>query len=169
MTSQSPYISRPQAESVLDSLALALKNPGDYPGLFNVWGVGGVGKSTFLRKVMEEHSEAGVAIASFGLTEKVDTPIDLMQTLYTLLRQSLGWKPEYESLYRQHSETLVLLKTQPVSGQATVDKEAVQGFGKSSVADYGRVRFRQWFPFNAKWIGTVYATKEMGAAHFLII
>jgi len=25
--------------------------------------------------------------------------------------------------------------------------------GKSSVADYGRVCFRQHFPFNAKWIG----------------
>ena len=137
--SQSPYISRPQAESVLNSLDLALENPGDHPGLFNVWGVGGVGKSTFLRKVKEAHPEAGVAIASFGLTEKVDTPIDLMQTLYTLLPQPLGWEPEYKSLYRQYSETLVLLKTQPVSGQATVDKEAVQGLIKGATDALGKV------------------------------
>jgi tetratricopeptide (TPR) repeat protein len=139
MTSQPPYISRPQAESVLDSLDLALKNPGAYPGLFNVWGVGGVGKSTFLRKVVESHPDAGMAIASFGLTEKIDTPIELMQTLYTLLRQPLDWEPEYESLYRQYSETLVLLKTQPVSGQATVDKEAVQGLIKGATDVFGKV------------------------------
>lgn len=136
---QSPYISRPQAESVLDSLDLALKNPGAYPGLFNVWGVGGVGKSTFLRKVEEAYPDAGVAIASFGLTEKVDTPIDLMQTLYTPLHQPLGWEPEYESLYRQYSDTLTLLKTQPVAGQATVDKEAVQGLIKLGTDALGKV------------------------------
>ncbi|NJN39448.1 MAG: hypothetical protein HC790_13325 [Acaryochloridaceae cyanobacterium CSU_3_4] len=108
-------------------------------GVWEVWGVGGVGKTTFLRKVREAHPEAGVAIASFGLTEKVDTPIDLMQTLYTLLRQPLGWEPEYESLYRQYDDTLRLLKTQPVSGQATVDKEAVQGLIKGATDALGEV------------------------------
>jgi len=35
--------------------------------------------------------------------------------------------------------------------------------GKSSSTDYGRIRFRQRFPFNAEWIGKVYAMKQIDA------
>jgi len=47
---------------------------------------------------------------------------------------------------------------------ATVDEViATVESGKSSPADYGRIRFRQRFPFNAEWIGKVYATKQIDA------
>jgi hypothetical protein len=35
--------------------------------------------------------------------------------------------------------------------------------GKSSLADYGRIRFRYQFPFDAEWRGTAYATKQIDA------
>jgi hypothetical protein len=48
-------------------------------------------------------------------------------------------------------------------GATTDEVIATVENGRSSPADYDRVRFRYRFPFNAEWRGTVYGTKQIDA------
>ncbi|MEO1211184.1 MAG: tetratricopeptide repeat protein [Cyanobacteria bacterium J06638_20] len=88
---QPPYISRPEAEAFFAALQEALQTPAKNPVVFHLWGSGGVGKSTLLRKIIKDFSST-VAMPlvnnlpiSFGLTEGIATPVDLMQKLHSLL------------------------------------------------------------------------------------
>ncbi|HAG83916.1 MAG TPA: hypothetical protein DCL61_22895, partial [Cyanobacteria bacterium UBA12227] len=57
MTHPPIYISRQQAESFLAEFANSLNQPSSSPILFQVWGIGGVGKSTLLNKLQELHKD----------------------------------------------------------------------------------------------------------------
>ncbi|MEM9164619.1 MAG: hypothetical protein AAGC54_16330, partial [Cyanobacteria bacterium P01_F01_bin.4] len=76
MPAEKPYISRPAAEAFLEAFATALSSPAKNPVVFHPWGMGGVGKSTLTRKLVEQHRDgAQVSEVSFGLTEGIDEPI----------------------------------------------------------------------------------------------
>ena len=137
MTNQLIYISRQQAETFLAEFAKALKQPSLQPLLFQVHGIGGVGKSTLLRKLRETYQqEADFAEVSFGITEGIDTPLELMEKLYKelpkpslppLLMRDVGklrLSPDpFTSLYDQYQQTRLALQTQPLSGKQSVDGE----------------------------------------------
>jgi predicted alpha/beta-fold hydrolase len=88
MTNQPIYISRQQAETFLAEFAKALNQPSSQPLLFHVYGIGGVGKSTLLRKLREIYQQqVDFAAASFGFTVGIETSLKLMATLYEQLPQ----------------------------------------------------------------------------------
>jgi tetratricopeptide (TPR) repeat protein len=137
MTNQPIYISRQQAETFLAEFAKALNQPSSQPLLFHVYGIGGVGKSTLLRKLREIYQQqVDFAAAFFGFTVGIETSLKLMATLYEQLPQPslppilqrdvralMPSSDPFASLYEQYQQTLLALKTQPVAGKPTVDSE----------------------------------------------
>ncbi|HEY9647667.1 MAG TPA: hypothetical protein V6C88_14925, partial [Chroococcidiopsis sp.] len=128
MTTQSPYISRPHVEELLEALALALTQPAQQPVVFHAWGIGGVGKSTLTRNVSDRHrGSAHIATVSFGLTENVDDPLALMVNLYSQIVQPDGWNSDpFHDRYDLYRETLSKLETETVSGKGIVGEEQIK-------------------------------------------
>ncbi|GBE93901.1 tetratricopeptide repeat protein [Nostoc cycadae] len=132
MTSPVPYyISRKQAQDFLTKFTKALESPDSNPLLFQIYGFGGVGKTTLTKKLKEMHEpQADFAEVSFGLTAGIETPLKLMVKLYELLPKPTGLlrtdilsKPDpFITLYEQYEETFYKLKTEPVQGKS-VDTE----------------------------------------------
>ncbi|MEH2171327.1 tetratricopeptide repeat protein [Nostoc sp.] len=128
MTTPIPYyISRKQAHDFLAKFAKALVSPESTPLLFQVYGIGGVGKTTLTTKLKETHDlQANFAEVSFGRTPGIETPLKLMEKLYELLPKPTGlWrrdllpKPDpFTSLYDQYQETVYKLKTESVQGKS---------------------------------------------------
>jgi hypothetical protein len=129
------YISRKPAQDFRARFAKALEQPESQPLLFNVYGFGGVGKTTLTKKLKETHQQqADFAEVSFGITPDIETPIKLMQKLYEelpkptnlLKRDVLDLRPSdfvpkpdpFTSLYDQYQQTVYKLKTQPVKGKS---------------------------------------------------
>ncbi len=132
MTNQPIYISRQPAENLLTEFARALHQPELQPLLFQVWGMGGVGKSTLLKKLQDIHQhQADIAEVSFGYTTDIETPIKLMATLYEQLpkpdippllgrnvRELMPPADPFTSIYEQYQQTIGALQTQPVAGKS---------------------------------------------------
>ncbi len=138
MTHPPIYISRQQAESFLAEFANSLNQPSSSPILFQVWGIGGVGKSTLLNKLQELHKDqADFAKVSFGYTMGIETPLKLMAEFYKHLpkppnllkrdvRELLPKVDSFTSLYDKYQETSHQLETQSVDGKKSVDSEQVK-------------------------------------------
>ncbi|HIK03984.1 MAG TPA: hypothetical protein IGS40_04615 [Trichormus sp. M33_DOE_039] len=127
MSNQIPYIYRQQAKDFLAKFAKALESPESNPLLFQVYGFGGVGKTTLTKKLKEMHeSQVDFADVSFGLTPGIETPLKLMEKLYELLPKPTGLlrreilpKPDpFTSLYEQYHKTFYKLKTEPAQGKS---------------------------------------------------
>ena len=132
MTNQQIYISRQQAENFLAEFAQALNQPESQPLLFQVWGIGGVGKSTLLKKLQGIHQQqADIAEVSFGFTMDIERPLKLMATLYEQfpkpdippllkrnMRELMPPADPFTSLYEQYQRTIGALQTQPVAGKS---------------------------------------------------
>ncbi|MEA5580010.1 tetratricopeptide repeat protein [Nodularia harveyana UHCC-0300] len=133
------YISRKAAQDFLDKFEKALLSPNSSPLLFQIYGIGGVGKTTLTKKLEEAHnSKADFAKVSFGLTPGIETPLKLMEKLYELLPKSTSlfrkdvldirksdFMPKsdpFTSLYEQYEQTIRKLNNQPVEG-AKVEAE----------------------------------------------
>lgn len=125
------YISRKQAQDFLAKFKKALEDPESNPLLFQIYGFGGVGKTTLTKKLKEMHEpQADFAEVSFSLTPGIETPLKLMVKLYELLPKPTGLlrtdilsKPDpFTTLYEQYEETFYKLKTEPVQGKS-VDTE----------------------------------------------
>ena len=127
MAPHSPYISRPEAEAFLDRLAAAVAAPAEHPAVFQVWGIGGVGKSTLTRKVQEIYADtAHLAAVAFGLTEGIDEPIPLMAKLYGQICPQDDWSGDpFWTLYSQYFDTIHQLQTQAATGRGGVGAEQV--------------------------------------------
>jgi hypothetical protein len=136
MTGNIPYISREQTKNLLTCFTEAIQQPESNPLLFNVWGIGGVGKTTLLNK-LEKHPEIKFAFARvyFGKTPDIGTPLKLMANLYSqlpLIEAIDEWGQETEiftTLYQQYEETLRQLKEpdkKESETQATERKEAIK-------------------------------------------
>ena len=132
MVSNIPYISRQQTEELLNCFNEAIKKPEFNPLLFNVWGIGGVGKTTLLHRLREQQPNISFARVYFGTTPDIGTPLKLMANLYSQLPAISDWGKECEiftALYQQYEQTLIQLK-QPdkkeSEAQAKTRKEAIK-------------------------------------------
>ncbi|HLP92172.1 MAG TPA: tetratricopeptide repeat protein [Nostocaceae cyanobacterium] len=140
MSNSTPYISRKQAQDFIDKFGQALESPESNALLFQVYGFGGVGKTTLTRKLKEAYnSKADFVEVSFGRTPSIETPLKLMEKLYELLPKptnilqknvseirpsdfAVRKSDAFKSLYEQYQQTVYKLKTQPVEGN-TVEKK----------------------------------------------
>ena len=132
------YISRLQAEAVERDFAEALQQPDSAPVVFHLWGIGGVGKTTLIKRLKKQHKpQADFAEISFQNFNQ--TPIELMAKLYEQLPKlpnplqrdlSAVFKADpFSSLHEKYKQTLDQLETQPLPGRNAVDsdqKNAVQ-------------------------------------------
>ncbi|WP_225902937.1 tetratricopeptide repeat protein [Pseudanabaena yagii] len=125
-----PYISRQSAEDLQNSFVRALAEPAAYPVMFYIWGIGGVGKSTLKRRLVDTHcQQADFTEVSFGLTEGINTPIELMAKLHSQLPPLAFWqrdllaKDPFQTLYDEYQQTANQLQTESIDGKKLVDKE----------------------------------------------
>jgi tetratricopeptide (TPR) repeat protein len=110
-----PYIVRPETEKFLGELEATLRQDG--ARLFHVWGVGGVGKTTVLRKARERLAGRVIAAdVSFGTTNGIEEPIGLMEALAKELRSD-DWgaidTSEFAKLIKLYRETSFKLENEP--------------------------------------------------------
>ncbi|NJR68085.1 MAG: hypothetical protein HC771_04945 [Synechococcales cyanobacterium CRU_2_2] len=117
-----PYIVRPETTAFLEKLTGAIGSSVG-PRLFQVWGVGGVGKSTVLTKA--EEALAGKAICSrvsFGATDGIESPIGLMEVLAEPLAQD-DWGSEFSELFKLYQTTLIKLEQEPAERGKGINEE----------------------------------------------
>ncbi len=77
-----PYISRKKAEQFINNVETAIETPSDNLLLHYAYGIGGIGKSTLIKKLIATHkSNFQCAECFFGINSPISTPIDLMKTL----------------------------------------------------------------------------------------
>ena len=126
MTDLNPYISRQSAKKFIDKFGIALKQPEANFLVFYAYGIGGVGKSTLLKKLWETYAEeATFARAFFGSTSKIDSPLALMEHLYKQL-PSNGWGGDaFTELCQNYRETLNKLETESADGKGSASSEQV--------------------------------------------
>ena len=132
------YIPRQQAEEFVSEFAQAVEKPSAHAIVLHVWGTGGVGKSTLLRRLKSQNQQRVVFVeVSFGVTEGIDNPIKLMKKLYdelerqaptpTGLQRDLLAKPDsFLVRYDEYFDTLHQLQTQPTDGKGTVSDEQIK-------------------------------------------
>jgi hypothetical protein len=136
-----PYISRPQAAAFLRSVLQAFDQPAQNPVVYQVWGIGGVGKSKLLRKLIEQSTPLAIPlkggeVLSFGRTEHINTPIEFMKTVHDALQTCypkpplLQRKDAFAEHYSQYFDALHQLQTQPVSGKGDVTTDQLNAVKK---------------------------------------
>ena len=130
MTGQTPYyISRKQAKKFQEKFHASLENAKHSPLLFQIYGFGGVGKTTMTRRLEEIYKEkVDFAKVSFGLTADIQTPLKLMVKLYEQLPKTSSLNPftkldPFISLYEEYENVIYKLKTEPLSDDSSVDTE----------------------------------------------
>ncbi len=141
------YISRQEAEQLEGRFAQALSNPRDVPIIFQIWGIGGVGKTTLKNRLKQNHQKnADFVEVSFGVTPDILTAIDVMNQLYqqlpktNILQKDLLGKQPFKELYQQYRETIHQLETQPSESKKAVDQAQIDavkklvGRGASAIA-----------------------------------
>ncbi len=132
MAGNIPYISREQTEALLTCFAEGIEKPQANPLLFNVWGIGGVGKTTLLNKLVELHPNISFTRVYFGSTPDIGTPLKLMAKLYDNLPATYDWGEEYETfpdLYQKYEQTLQQLEKpdkKDSEAQAKERKDAIK-------------------------------------------
>jgi hypothetical protein len=134
------YISRPSAEQLESQFAQTLEKESSSHLIFHVWGVGGVGKSTLTNKLAKDHAQqADFLRISFGETEQISNPIEVMKRFYDflpdieqvkaplfqrdLLKGNILKADPFLSLYQKYWDTINELKSTPVQGEKSVTAE----------------------------------------------
>jgi len=120
------YIERDEAKRLFERFAVAIKEPNSQPLLFNICGIGGVGKTTLLGRLKEAHiDELDFLGVCFAKTKGIETPLKLMRKLHQ--QASLLWgSEEVDSFTKQDQQfevTLFELSQRSVDGEMTNSEE----------------------------------------------
>jgi tetratricopeptide (TPR) repeat protein len=122
------YIERDEAKRLLDCFASALQSPGEQPLLFNICGIGGVGKTTLLDRLREAHAGTvdflGVC---FAKTADIETPLKLMRKLHQQVRELSGIETSTDAFTQREQlfgTTLFALSQRSVDGKETSSEDA---------------------------------------------
>lgn len=159
------YISRKPAEDFLTALDKAFKEePAEHPLLFQVYGIGGIGKSTLLDKVQETHQQQA-HIAKFNFSGKIpanETPLKVMVELYDQLPKPDIWKRQlfksdpFIRLCKQYNQTLQRLETEPIEGKQAVEddqRELAKELGSAAMYGLGALILTPIEPVSAMTLG----------------
>lgn len=136
MSSQPIYIEPENTKDLLMKLTEAIQEASSTLQLFQVWGLGGVGKTTLTREIKKQFKDGcQIAEVSFGLDLGLQSPIDLMTKLFEqfkpvkplgLLHRGLKAFTKEETfiaLWEKYQETIHKLETQPLEGKPSADNE----------------------------------------------
>ncbi|NEQ68882.1 MAG: tetratricopeptide repeat protein [Symploca sp. SIO2D2] len=116
------YIERDEAERLLKRFATALKEPQKQPLLFNIYGIGGVGKTTLLGRLQQAHmGEVDFLEVCFAKTSNIETPLTLMGKLHQQARQLVSEQTIADAFTQQHKQFEQALSqlSQSVDGKTT--------------------------------------------------
>ena len=122
------YIERDEAKRLLERFALALQEPENQPLLFNIWGIGGVGKTTLLGRLQNAHAgNVDFLEVCFAKTGNIETPLKLMRTLHQQAMKLVGNEENADSFTQQErlfENALFQLSRQSVDGEAASTEDA---------------------------------------------
>ncbi|MDJ0617778.1 MAG: tetratricopeptide repeat protein [Calothrix sp. MO_192.B10] len=122
------YIERDEVKKLRECFANALQQPQGQPLLFNIYGIGGVGKTTSIGRLQKAHaSEVDFIEVCFAKTSGVETPLKLMRKLHQLAIQLLDAETitdAFTQREQQFEATLSQLSQQTVDGKATSSEES---------------------------------------------
>ncbi|MFN7759506.1 MAG: tetratricopeptide repeat protein [Pseudanabaena sp.] len=131
MASQNLHLPHKQEEKLINEVAEAIAKPENSPVMFNVWGIGGVGKSTLLRKFQEGLGDRiqgkKIHFAAISFDDNYATPLDVMVALHKdlpeipFLKRDVLAKDVFSEKYKTYQETLANLKNAPVKGKEQVE------------------------------------------------
>ena len=128
MSFQRLYISRKKAEKFILKVEDAIKKPQNSPLLHYAYGIGGIGKSTLMDKLIEKFSsQFQCAKISFDINSSISTPIDLMKTLNDQLNGDTdGWGEDaFKELYDKYNKTLQDLKAEAIKTESPDDQQGL--------------------------------------------
>lgn len=108
-----------------------------FPRVFHVFGIGGVGKTTLLNRLIEnEVGQMPYVKVSFGLTLGIETPLQLMLKLYENFDRQLKtsiWNRKlfaktdrFIRKYLMYQQAINELENQPIEGEKKVTVEQVE-------------------------------------------
>ena len=120
-----PYISRQKSEKFLENIEAAIKSPSESPLLHYAYGIGGIGKSTLIKKIFASHkSDLQCAYCSFDVNSRITTPIDLMKTLNGQLPNLDGWEgDDFQALYEKRQKAIKNLETEANEEKSAEEKK----------------------------------------------
>ncbi|NES00393.1 MAG: hypothetical protein F6J86_42520, partial [Symploca sp. SIO1B1] len=121
------YIERDEAERLLKRFAIALKEPQKQPLLFNIYGIGGVGKTTLLGRLQQAHmEEVDFLEVCFAKTSNIETPLKLMGKLHQQARQLVSEQTIADAFTQQQMQFEKALSqlSQSVDGETTNPEDA---------------------------------------------
>jgi nucleoside phosphorylase len=121
------YIERDNAKRLLENFVLALEQPQEQPLLFNIYGIGGVGKTTLLGRLKDAHaSEVDFLEICFAKTGGIETPLKLMRRLHQQAIKLLDGQSisdPFTDQDRQFKETLCDLSRYSIDGNANSNED----------------------------------------------
>ena len=124
----SHYIEREEAKRLLERFDLALKECEGQPLLFNIWGTGGVGKTTLLGRLKDAHAgEVDFLEICFAKTPDIETPLKLMRKVHEQAVERFGGETiadSFKQKEQQFESTLYKLSHESIDGETTSSEEA---------------------------------------------
>ena len=122
------YIERDEAKRLLERFALALKESEGQPLLFNIWGTGGVGKTTLLGRLKDAHAgKVDFLEICFTKTPDIETPLKLMRKVHEQAVERFRGETIADSFTQkeeQFESTLYKLSHESIDGKTTSSEEA---------------------------------------------
>jgi tetratricopeptide (TPR) repeat protein len=122
------YIERDEAKKLLGRFKAALQQPEEHPLLFNICGIGGVGKTTLLGRLQETYAdEVDFLGVCFAKTADIETPLKLMRKLHQQAIERMGIQTSTDAFIqreKQFATALFELSHRTLDGGETSSEEA---------------------------------------------
>ena len=133
MVNQNLHLPHKQEEKLINEVAEAIDNAAESPVMFNVWGTGGVGKSTLLTKFQDglTGKDKKIHFAKISFDTAYSTPLDVMVALHkdlpeiNALQRDLFTPDPFGEKYKTYKDTLADLNATPVEGKGKVEREQI--------------------------------------------
>ena len=121
------YVERDEAKKLLERFEIALQQTQGQPLLFNIYGIGGVGKTTLKNRLQEAQvGKVDFLEICFAKTAGVETPLKLMRKLHQLTCQLSNGEANVDSFKeceQKFENTLYELSHKSLNGEATSSEE----------------------------------------------